>query len=40
MTGTEHGAIETYECDVLVAGSGCSGMSGGANELVTSICVG
>ncbi|MDA9467172.1 FAD-dependent oxidoreductase [Bradyrhizobium sp. CCBAU 53415] len=27
MTSTEHGAIETYECDVLVAGSGCSGMS-------------
>jgi succinate dehydrogenase/fumarate reductase flavoprotein subunit len=27
MTGDEHGAIETYECDVLVAGSGCSGMS-------------
>ncbi|WP_440642164.1 FAD-dependent oxidoreductase [Bradyrhizobium sp. PUT101] len=27
MTGNEHGAIETYECDVLVAGSGCSGMS-------------
>lgn len=27
MTGTEHSAIETYECDVLVAGSGCSGMS-------------
>ncbi|WP_448045364.1 FAD-dependent oxidoreductase [Bradyrhizobium liaoningense] len=27
MTATEHSAIETYECDVLVAGSGCSGMS-------------
>ncbi|MET3335293.1 MULTISPECIES: FAD-dependent oxidoreductase [Bradyrhizobium] len=27
MTGGEHSAIETYECDVLVAGSGCSGMS-------------
>ncbi|RTE94411.1 MULTISPECIES: FAD-dependent oxidoreductase [Bradyrhizobium] len=27
MTGHEHGASETYECDVLVAGSGCSGMS-------------
>jgi succinate dehydrogenase/fumarate reductase flavoprotein subunit len=27
MTGNEHDAIETYECDVLVAGSGCSGMS-------------
>ncbi|GMP09429.1 FAD-dependent oxidoreductase [Bradyrhizobium sp. TM239] len=27
MTGSEHSAIETYECDVLVAGSGCSGMS-------------
>ncbi|MBR1131038.1 FAD-dependent oxidoreductase [Bradyrhizobium iriomotense] len=27
MTGSEHNAIETYECDVLVAGSGCSGMS-------------
>ncbi|MHB0769403.1 FAD-dependent oxidoreductase [Bradyrhizobium sp. 5.13L] len=27
MTGTEHSAIETYDCDVLVAGSGCSGMS-------------
>ncbi|MDA9426103.1 MULTISPECIES: FAD-dependent oxidoreductase [Bradyrhizobium] len=27
MTSTEHSAIETYECDVLVAGSGCSGMS-------------
>lgn len=27
MTGNEHSAIETYECDVLVAGSGCSGMS-------------
>lgn len=27
MTGSEHGAIETYECDVLVAGTGCSGMS-------------
>lgn len=27
MTGNEHGASETYECDVLVAGSGCSGMS-------------
>jgi succinate dehydrogenase/fumarate reductase flavoprotein subunit len=27
MTGTEHSASETYECDVLVAGSGCSGMS-------------
>ncbi|MDF0515941.1 FAD-dependent oxidoreductase [Bradyrhizobium yuanmingense] len=27
MTGNEHGATETYECDVLVAGSGCSGMS-------------
>ena len=27
MTGNEHGAMETYECDVLVAGSGCSGMS-------------
>jgi succinate dehydrogenase/fumarate reductase flavoprotein subunit len=26
MTGNER-AIETYECDVLVAGSGCSGMS-------------
>jgi len=25
MTGTEHSAIETYEC--VVAGSGCSGMS-------------
>lgn len=27
MTGNEHSAIGTYECDVLVAGSGCSGMS-------------
>jgi len=27
MTGHEHSASETYECDVLVAGSGCSGMS-------------
>ncbi|MFK4488737.1 FAD-dependent oxidoreductase [Bradyrhizobium sp. USDA 336] len=27
MAGNEHGAMETYECDVLVAGSGCSGMS-------------
>src|SRR5215468_9680012 len=27
MAGNEHNAIETYECDVLVAGSGCSGMS-------------
>ncbi|MBH5368566.1 FAD-dependent oxidoreductase [Bradyrhizobium glycinis] len=27
MAGNEHGATETYECDVLVAGSGCSGMS-------------
>ncbi len=27
MTGNEHNAIETYECDVLVAGSGASGMS-------------
>lgn len=27
MTGNEHSAVETYECDVLVAGSGCSGMS-------------
>ncbi|UPJ57367.1 FAD-dependent oxidoreductase [Bradyrhizobium sp. 192] len=27
MTGNEHSAIEAYECDVLVAGSGCSGMS-------------
>ena len=27
MTGTEHSASETNECDVLVAGSGCSGMS-------------
>ncbi|WP_027572742.1 FAD-dependent oxidoreductase [Bradyrhizobium sp. WSM1743] len=27
MTGTDPSAIETYECDVLVAGSGCSGMS-------------
>lgn len=27
MTSNEHSAIETYECDVLVAGSGCSGMS-------------
>lgn len=27
MTGSEHSAIETYECDVLVAGSGASGMS-------------
>ncbi|KYH01358.1 FAD-dependent oxidoreductase [Bradyrhizobium sp. DOA1] len=27
MTGSEHSAVETYECDVLVAGSGCSGMS-------------
>lgn len=27
MTGNEHSAGETYECDVLVAGSGCSGMS-------------
>ena len=27
MTGNERNAIETYECDVLVAGSGCAGMS-------------
>src|SRR3954464_4743611 len=27
MTGNERDAGETYECDVLVAGSGCSGMS-------------
>ncbi|KJC38327.1 3-oxosteroid 1-dehydrogenase [Bradyrhizobium sp. LTSP849] len=27
MTGNERNAVETYECDVLVAGSGCSGMS-------------
>ncbi|MCA1410018.1 FAD-dependent oxidoreductase [Bradyrhizobium sp. NBAIM20] len=27
MTGNEHSGVETYECDVLVAGSGCSGMS-------------
>lgn len=27
MTGNEHSASEAYECDVLVAGSGCSGMS-------------
>ena len=27
MTGNEHNAIESYECDVLVAGSGASGMS-------------
>lgn len=27
MTGNEHNASETYECDVLVAGSGASGMS-------------
>ncbi|UWU94522.1 FAD-dependent oxidoreductase [Bradyrhizobium sp. CB1015] len=27
MAGNEHGTLETYECDVLVAGSGCSGMS-------------
>lgn len=27
MTGNEPNASETYECDVLVAGSGCSGMS-------------
>ncbi|MCA1433221.1 FAD-dependent oxidoreductase [Bradyrhizobium sp. BRP20] len=27
MAGNEHGTMETYECDVLVAGSGCSGMS-------------
>ena len=27
MTGNERNAIETYECDVLVAGSGASGMS-------------
>ncbi|SFP25359.1 Succinate dehydrogenase/fumarate reductase, flavoprotein subunit [Bradyrhizobium sp. Ghvi] len=27
MSGSEQSAIETYECDVLVAGSGCSGMS-------------
>ncbi|MDD1531463.1 3-oxosteroid 1-dehydrogenase [Bradyrhizobium sp. WBOS7] len=27
MTGNEPDASETYECDVLVAGSGCSGMS-------------
>jgi succinate dehydrogenase/fumarate reductase flavoprotein subunit len=27
MAGNEQSAIETYECDVLVAGSGCSGMS-------------
>lgn len=27
MTGNEHNAGETYECDVLVAGSGASGMS-------------
>ncbi|WP_456685201.1 FAD-dependent oxidoreductase [Bradyrhizobium sp. P5_C11_2] len=27
MIGNEHNASETYECDVLVAGSGASGMS-------------
>src|SRR3954449_6019361 len=27
MTGNERNASETYECDVLVAGSGASGMS-------------
>ena len=27
MAGNERGTMETYECDVLVAGSGCSGMS-------------
>lgn len=27
MTGNERNASEAYECDVLVAGSGCSGMS-------------
>jgi succinate dehydrogenase/fumarate reductase flavoprotein subunit len=27
MTGNERNASEVYECDVLVAGSGCSGMS-------------
>ncbi|QOZ51100.1 FAD-dependent oxidoreductase [Bradyrhizobium sp. CCBAU 53338] len=27
MAGNERNASETYECDVLVAGSGCSGMS-------------
>jgi succinate dehydrogenase/fumarate reductase flavoprotein subunit len=27
MTRNEHNAMETYECDVLVAGSGASGMS-------------
>ncbi|WP_439408695.1 FAD-dependent oxidoreductase [Bradyrhizobium sp. DASA03076] len=27
MAGSEHSASEIYECDVLVAGSGCSGMS-------------
>lgn len=27
MIGNERNASETYECDVLVAGSGCSGMS-------------
>src|SRR3979411_1849843 len=27
MTGNERSASETYECDVLVAGSGWSGMS-------------
>src|SRR5438046_5861122 len=27
MTGNERNAVETYECDVLVAGSGASGMS-------------
>lgn len=27
MAGNEHNASETYECDVLVAGSGASGMS-------------
>ncbi|RZN08272.1 3-oxosteroid 1-dehydrogenase [Bradyrhizobium genosp. SA-3] len=27
MTGNERSAVETYECDVLVAGSGASGMS-------------
>ena len=27
MIGDERNAIEIYECDVLVAGSGCSGMS-------------
>jgi len=27
MTGNERSAIETYECDVLVAGSGAAGMS-------------